>query len=60
MLHKVILPFEPDELAGIFALQQQLLQLACNVQQIDRQALEDHFNNEEIVNWFMCNSLDLI
>lgn len=53
MLHKVILPFDPNELAGIFALQQQLLQLACSVQQIDRQALEDHFDDDEIVNWIM-------
>jgi len=53
MLHRVLLPFEPDELARIFALQQQLLQLACNVRQIDRQALENHFDSEEIVNWIM-------
>jgi hypothetical protein len=53
MLHKIVLPFEPEKLAGVFALQVQLLQLACLVDRIDQAAIEAFFDDPQIVAWIM-------
>lgn len=53
MLHKILLPFEPEELAGIFSLQTQLLELACLVDSIDQAAIEAYFDDPQLVAWIM-------
>lgn len=53
MLHKIELPFPPEKLAGIFALQMQLLELASKVKEIDKAALIEHLKDEKLVNWLM-------
>lgn len=53
MLHRILLPFDPDELAGVFALQVQLLELACKVDTIDRVAIEACLVDPQVVTWVM-------
>ena len=51
MLHRISLPYQPEELAGIFALQLELLRVACSVTKIDRAAVENTFSDVRIVDW---------
>jgi len=53
MLHKIELPFPPEKLAGIFALQMQLLELASQVKKIDKTALIEYLKDEKLVDWLM-------
>ena len=53
MLHKIELPFPPERLAGIFALQMHLLEIASQVKKIDKAALIEHLKDERLVNWLM-------
>ena len=53
MLHKIKLPFPPEKLASIFALQMQLLEIASKVKRIDEVTLTDHLKNGDLVNWLM-------
>lgn len=54
MLHRIELPLEPDELASVFALQVQLMELACIVDDtLDRAAIEAYLDDPDIVDWVM-------
>lgn len=49
MLHKTVLARNPDELTSIVDLQVRLLQLAATTTKIDKDALEEHFNDVGLV-----------
>lgn len=55
MLHKTVLARDPDELTGIVDLQVRLLQLAASTDQIDKNALEQWFNDSELVEYLIKN-----
>lgn len=55
MLHKTVLARNPDELAGIVDLQVRLLQLAATTDQIDKNALEQWFNDSDLVGYLTKN-----
>lgn len=54
MLHKIELPFSPEELGSIFALQIQLLELTCQVNHaLNRSAIEAHLQDTVVTDWVM-------